>query len=130
MTPWGLRNKLKGALGRPVGPPAIERVGLTFVMPDGSEHAVSCEARYTLVMASQTLDTPIATGCPDGRCGGCLVDVLDNTGLLPPSPAESRVIEEKQIPGGQRLACHTKVGGSGARLRVREVWTIESTRGV
>ena len=130
MTPWGLRARLKGVLGKPTGPPVIEEVSLIFVLPDGREHPTRCEAKYTLVMASQTLDTPIATGCPDGHCGGCLVDVIEGGGLLPPSPAEQRVLTEKQIPATQRLACHAKVGSDGAKVRVREVWTIESTRGL
>lgn len=131
MTPWGLRAKLKSALGRPTrGGPAVEQVDLTFVLPDGREHGTRCEARYTLVMASQTLDTPIATGCPDGHCGTCVVDVIAGGGLLPPSAAEQRVLTEKQVPADQRLACHAKVGSSGAKVRIRQVWTIESTRGV
>jgi ferredoxin len=131
LTPWGLRGRLKSALGRGgtgVTTP-IEQVEVRFVMPDGSEHLVRCEARYTLVMASQTLETPIATGCPDGHCGGCTVEVLDGEGMLPPSPAEARVLAEKQIPANQRLACHAKLGSSGARVAVREVWTMDSTRG-
>ncbi len=130
MTPWGIRAKLKSALGRPTGAPVIEQVALCFVLPDGTEHPTRCEAKYTLVMASQTLDTPIATGCPDGHCGGCVVDVIEGAGLLAPSPAEQRVLTEKKIPADQRLACHAKVGGDGVKVRIREVWTIESTRGV
>lgn len=129
MTPWGLRAKLKSALGRGQPAPADETVSLTLVMPGGQEHTVRCEPRYTLVMASQTLDTPIATNCPDGHCGDCAVDVLDATGLLPATPAEARILEEKKLGSGVRLACHAKVGGSGAKVKVRRVWTMDSVRG-
>lgn len=130
MTPWGIRSKLKAALGRgPSTPAADEQVSLTLVLPDGSEHPVRCEPRYTLSMASQSLETPIGTHCPDGHCGECRVDVIDDTGLLPPSPAEQRILAEKQLGPKVRLACHAKVGGSGAKVKVRHVWTMDSVRG-
>lgn len=129
MTPWGIRNRIKSALGR--GNPAgarDEAFTLTMVLPDGSEHAVRAEHRYTLVMASQTLETPIATGCPDGGCGGCGVDVLDGSGLSEPSENEAKLLLEKAKPG-QRLACHARVVGSGAKVKVTTVWSLDQTRG-
>lgn len=129
MTPFGLRNKLKGILGRPgSGPRVDERVPVTFVTPDGKEQQVLSELRYTLVMASQTLDAPIATGCPDGHCGGCVVDVLDATGIGAPSPAEAKLLAEKPEQG-IRLACHARVVGPGGKIKVREVWSMSSVRG-
>lgn len=129
MTPWGIRNRLKGALGRAPAPSSTPQVELRLVLPDGDEHTVRCEVRYTLVMASQTLETPIATACPDGHCGKCAVDVLDGTGLAPPSPAEQRILTEFSLPADVRLACHAKVAASGAKVRVREVWTMSSVKG-
>ena len=129
MTPWGIRNKLKGALGRAPAPAPTPQVELRLVLPGGDEHTVRCEPKYTLVMASQTLDTPIATNCPDGHCGKCAVDVLDGTGLAPPTPAEQRILTEFNLPTNVRLACHAKVAGSGAKVRVREVWTMSSVKG-
>lgn len=128
MTPWGIRKRIQGVLGKGT-PVASEQVEVRLTLPDGVEHTVRCEARYTLVMASQTLDTPISTDCPDGACGHCAVEVLDGRGLLDPSPAEARIIAEKGL-GAQRLACHAKVGGNGARVKVKRVWTIDSTRGL
>jgi len=133
MTPWGLRNKLKSALGRGGGPSApstSEEIEVRFVLPDGAEKSVRCEPRYSLVMASQTLETPIATGCPDGQCGTCLVDVLDGAGLAAPTSAEQRVMADKGVKPHQRLACHAKVTGPGTRVKVHTVWTMESTRGL
>jgi ferredoxin len=133
MTPFGLRNRLKQALGRgaPASPAAEQSLSVRFVLPDGKEHEVRCEPKYTLVMASQTIDTPIATGCPDGHCGGCNVDVLDGAAALQPaSAAEQKLLDEKWASRpGTRLACHAKVSGSGARVRVHTVWSMDQTRG-
>jgi ferredoxin len=136
VTPWGLRAKLRGAIGgivggRGGGSGEVETVALRLVLPGGQEHEVRCEPRYTLVMASQTLDTPIATGCPDGQCGGCNVDVLEGSdSLLPASPAEQRLLAEKHASrANARLACHAKVVASGAKVKVHSVWSIDSTRG-
>jgi ferredoxin len=127
MTPWNIRSKIKSALGRKE-PVRDETFRLTLVLPDGSAHEVSAEQRYTLVMASQSLETPIATGCPDGGCGGCGVDVLDERGLAPPTDAEAKLLREKGKPG-QRLACHARIVGSGARVKVYSTWSMEQTAG-
>jgi len=137
VTPWGIRSKLRGAVSGLVGgsrggtAPATEQLRVKLLLPDGTEHEVRCEERYTLVMASQTLDTPIATGCPDGQCGGCQVEVLEGAqALLAPSAAEQKLLSEKHAgKANARLACHAKVIGSGARVKVQSVWSMESTRG-
>ena len=128
MTPFGIRNKLKGLLGRPSAERKGERVPLTFITPDGKSTEVLSELRYTLVMASQTLEKPIATGCPDGHCGHCVVEVLDGTGIGEPSPAEAKLLAEKPEKN-IRLACHARVAGPGGKIKVREVWSMDSVRG-
>jgi ferredoxin len=129
MTPWGIRSKIKAALGRG-GTTAKndEQYTLTMVLPDGREQSVNAEKRYTLVMASQSLETPIATGCPDGGCGTCTVDVVDGRGLAEPTEAERKLLAEKAKPG-QRLACHARVIGSGAKVKIGAVWSMDQTRG-
>lgn len=131
MTPWGIRNRIKSALGRAPGAAAEkdDRLDLTIILPDGSSHEVRCEPRYTLVMASQSLETPLATHCPDGHCGNCVVDVLVDQGLSTPTSAESKLLAEKGHRPGQRLACHAKIVGSGAKVRGLSVWTMDSVRG-
>lgn len=129
MTPWGLRARLRKALGRAPAPEERERVTVCFVLPDGSENPVECEPRYSLVMASQTLATPIATGCPDGSCGGCVVEIEEGGGLAAAGAKESALLAEKGIGEGKRLACHARVVGSGARVRVKDVWTMGSVAG-
>lgn len=129
MTPFGIRNKLKTILGRPTtGPRVDERVPITFVTPDGKEQEVLSELRYTLVMASQMLEMPIATGCPDGHCGNCIVDVIDATGISAPTPAEAKMLADKPEKN-IRLACHARVVGPGGKIKVREVWSMSSMRG-
>ncbi len=127
MTPWNLRKRIKSALGR-TEPERDETYTLTLILPDGTAHEVKAEARYTLVMASQSLETPIATGCPDGGCGGCGVDVVDERGLAAPTDAEAKLLREKGKPG-QRLACHARINGSGARVKVLSTWSMEQTAG-
>lgn len=127
MTPFGIRSKLKALVQKPAA--REETHALRLVMPDGREHEVRCEARYTLVMASQTLETPIATHCPDGHCGHCTVTVLDATGLSQPTSAEQKILAEQKAAPNVRLACHAKVVGSGAKVKVDRIWTMDSVRG-
>lgn len=130
MTPFGIRKKIKTFLGVPQtgGATPDPMYKLSFVMPDGKEREVRAEQRYTLVMASQSLETPIATGCPDGHCGNCAVDVISGAGLAPPTEAEAKILAEKAKPG-QRLACHARVIGDGAKVKVYSVWSMDNARG-
>ncbi len=131
MTPWGLRSRIKGLLGGGAGAPAEhEQCTLSMVLPTGAECQVKAEPRYTLVMASQTLETPIATGCPDGACGGCTVEVIDGSGLAAPTAAEQKILDDKWKNNPTwRLACHARISGSGARVKVHSVWSMDTTRG-
>lgn len=131
MTPWGIRKKIKSLVGGgAAGAAQDEQLSLTIVLPDGKEHTVSAEPRYTLVMASQTLETPIATGCPDGACGGCTVEVLDPAGIGQPSAAEQQLLDEKwKDKPNFRLACHARVVGNGGRIKAMSVWSMDTTRG-
>ncbi len=129
MSRFRLRERLKSRLlGR--GAPDD---GPELVLPDGSEHRVRTEPHYTLVMASQTLDTPIHSHCPDGHCGQCQVEVLAGMDALrPPTEAETALLDEHLGPDRDpaiRLACHTRLLGSGARVQVGKVWSIEEATG-
>lgn len=131
MTPFGLRKRLKGLVGRLAGgADADPRFLLRITLPNGQEAQVEAEARYTLVMASQSLETPIATGCPDGQCGGCAVDVLVDAGFSAPTDAERKLLDQKH-PGqpNVRLACHARVTGGGGHIRARQVWSMETVKG-
>ena len=125
-----MRRRLKEWLGGRSEEPVY---AVRFVLPGGEEHETQAEERYTLVMASQTLETPIATGCPDGTCGGCVVDVLSAEGLAPAGAAEVAAFRSgngRDPTAEERLACHARVVGPGVRVRVRKVWTLQDQRGV
>ena len=130
MSRFGIRKRLKGLVGKG-DEPNIVRHQVTFLLPDGNEHVVQAEERYTLAMASQFLPSPIATACPDGQCGQCVVQVLDATGIAPPSDAERAVMDKwhKEPDPQRRLACHARVDGSGAKVRVFQLFDYDSIRG-
>jgi ferredoxin len=103
-----------------------------FELPNGNRETVETEAHYTLHMASQMLETPIEAGCPDGHCGECLVDILQDTGMQALGDRELEVIREqhKRDPEPkERLACHARVLGPGVEVRVRKIWNLEDIRG-
>ncbi len=135
MSRFGIRKRIKKALGRGgAADPKDESFDITLILPDGSEHTLRTEPHYTLVMASQTLDTPIHTFCPDGHCGKCQVDVLaGHDALRPPLDAEKDLLDEvlgKDRDPSVRLACHARVMGPGVKVRVRHTWNIDgATRG-
>lgn len=131
MTPWGIRKKIKGILGGGGGASTSDEVTATLVLPNGREAEVRGEPRYTLVMASQTLETPIATGCPDGTCGNCNVTVLEGgEHLSTPLAAEQKILDDKwKHKPGTRLACHARLQTSGAKVKVHNVWTMDTTKG-
>lgn len=132
MTPFGIRKKLRGLVGRGGGKtPEVVRHAVTFVLPDGLEHTVQAEERYTLAMASQFLPAPIATACPDGQCGHCVVEILDGSGIAEPTDSERKVIEKvhKRYDPKKRLACHARIDGPGARVKVFSLFDYDSVRG-
>jgi ferredoxin len=133
MSRFRLRERLKKRmLGQPAAREDSELVELTLVLPDGTEHTLQTEPHYTLVMASQTLDTPIHAHCPDGHCGDCAVEVLaGHDALRPPTDAEAALLAEHYADraGKIRLACHARLVGSGARIKVATVWNLEDAVG-
>jgi len=130
MTPFGIRNRIKAVLGRSNAPAAtVEQISLEIQLPNGSSQTVRCEAGYTLVMASQSLETPLATNCPDGHCGDCVVDLVEGKGLRVPTQAEQKLIEEKYPGQNVRLACHARIESSGAKVKARRLWTMDQVKG-
>lgn len=150
MTPFGIRKRLKSALGMTPSRAEIVRYPVTYVLPDGSEQVVHAEERYSLLMASEALPAPISTGrraggtCPDGGCAQCRVIILDGTGLSPITDAERRSMEalasgephegRERKPGpavtpDARLGCYARVVGPGARVKVIALFDYDSVRG-
>ena len=149
MSRFGLRNKLKSLLNsQPTS--KYQSYTVTFVLPDGTEKVVEAEERYNLLMASQSLPSPIGTGkraggmCPDGGCGTCQVEVLDSTGLTPMTDSEKQTLDayvagepheghprEPREPYTEltRLGCYTKIVGNGGRVQVKELVNFEKLAG-
>ena len=134
MTPFHIRERLKKLLGRRApGGSTGERFEVEFLLPDGSSHRVETEAHYTLHMASQLLETPIDSPCPDGHCGHCQVRVLDDGGgLAPPTRSEAEILDRElgaDRDPAIRLACHARLKGPGVRIQVLKTWSLDQLRG-
>jgi len=150
MSRFGIRKRLKKALGVGKRRHEIIRYPVTYVLPDGSEHVVQAEEHYSLLMASQALPQPMGTGrraggtCPDGGCAQCRVEVLDPTGLSPITDGERASMQaladgkphegRSREPGPpptptSRLGCYARVVGPGARVQVLELFDYDSVRG-
>jgi ferredoxin len=148
MSRFGLRKKLKGFIKSPK--PTIVRHKIVYILPDGTEQIVEAEERYNILMASQSLPSPIGTGrraggpCPDGGCGSCQVEIIDSTGLTPMTESELETLDSyvagephegrPREPGepyksNTRLACYAKIIGPGARVAVRDLVDFEKLSG-
>jgi len=150
MSRFGIRKRLKSALGMGRRPAQIVRYPITYVLPDGSEQVVQAEEHYSVLMASQALPSPIGTGkraggtCPDGGCASCRIEIIDGTGLSPMTdserasmqaladgkPHEGRPREKgPAITENARLGCYAKILGPGAKVQVLSLFDYDSVRG-
>lgn len=149
-SPLKVRRRLKRMVGIGARKPDIVHFPVVYILPDGTEQEVQVEEHYSLLMASQALPSPISTGrraggtCPDGGCALCRVEILDDSGLSAMVDAEIKSMEalvrgdphesREREPGDailptSRLACHTKVLGPGARVKVHELFDYDSVKG-
>jgi ferredoxin len=150
MSRFGIRKRLKNALGMGRPKREIIRYPLTFVLPDGTEKTVEAEEQYSILMASQVLDAPIGTGrraggtCPDGGCALCRVEIIDETGLNTMTDRERRSMQaladgkphegRDREPGPaptptSRVGCYARIIGPGARVQVLSLFDYDSVRG-
>ena len=150
MTPFGIRKKLKSLLNPDGGRSEIVRHTITLLLPDGVEKVLTTEEHYSILMAADASGITISTGrraggtCPDGHCGLCRLEVLDQTGLSVMKSGEKESLEDHAAgrphegrprePGppltpNTRLGCHAKVLGSGARIQVPALFTMEDIKG-
>ena len=126
MTPFGIRRKLKELLGlgeppKPTTPPR-PKYPVTFVLPDGSDYQVEAKEGDSLVLASGRGPYPISTGCSDGTCGTCCIEVLEGVEML--TQADSYENETKSNNGVAehlRLGCQTAILGEGIKVRIVNV---------
>lgn len=129
MTPFGIRKKLKSLLGldAPKGSTTpkeqeVPNYTVTFVLPDGSSYQARAKEGDTLVMSSNRGPQPIATGCADGSCGTCRVEVLlSHDQLTPETEHERNTKRANNVPGEYRLGCQTGVLGEGIKVRIVNV---------
>jgi ferredoxin len=148
MSRFGIRKRLKKIMDG--GPTEVVCHTVTYVLPDETVQVVSAEEGYNLLMASQTLPAPIGTGrraggpCPDGRCGLCRVEILDDTGISSMTSREQDTLDahvrgdahegsarEPGPPANERtrLACYCRIQASGGRVKVLELFDYTSITG-
>jgi ferredoxin len=127
MTPFGIRKKIKEMLGlsktpKTPPPPPRPKYPVTFVLPDGSDYQAEAKKGDSLVLTSGRGPYPISTGCSDGTCGTCCVEVLEGADML--TPADSHEEDTKKNNGVAeflRLGCQTAVLGEGIKIRIVNV---------
>lgn len=129
MTPFGIRKKLKSLLGLDQPAPSttpkeqeVPTYTVTFVLPDGSSYTAKAKEGDTLVMSSNRGPQPIATGCADGTCGTCRVELLHAHDQLTPETEHERGTKRaNNVPMEYRLGCQTGVLGEGVKVKVINV---------
>ncbi len=123
MTPFGIRKRLKALLGLDAAPapqaPARPTYEVTFECPDGSDYTTTAKEGDSLLLASGRGAQPISSGCTDGTCGTCRVDVLAGADSMSPAgDHEAKTKSDVGVPAEQRLGCHTGIHGPGVRVRI------------
>lgn len=129
MTPFGIRKKLKALLGLDGAPTSsapreqeVPTYTVNFVLPDGSSYDAKAKEGDTLVMSSNRGASPIATGCSDGTCGTCRVEVvLAHDQLTPETDHERATKKANNVPIDFRLGCQTGVLGEGIKVKIVNV---------
>ena len=126
VTPFRIRARLKKLLGGsdPAASPtpSVPRYTVEFELADGSTFQTQAKHEDSLVLASGRGPNPIATGCSDGTCGTCRVEVLaGHDQLTPPTQHELETRASNGVPESERLGCQTLVLGEGVRVRIVNV---------
>ena len=126
MTPFGIRKKLKVllGLGGSSTPKAPERprYTVTFQLPNGEDYQVEAKEGDSLVLASGRGAYPIATGCSDGTCATCRVEVLEGAESLSQADEfETKTKTDNEIDLNLRLGCQTAVLGENLKVRIINV---------
>ena len=128
MTPFGIRKKLKALLGMGGGSssapqaPALPTYEVVFDCPDGSSYTVTAKEGDSLVYAAGRGPQPISTGCTDGTCGTCRVDVVEGgENLTVADGHELKTKADVGVPDAQRLGCQSGVIGAGVRVKITNI---------
>lgn len=130
MTPFGLRRRLKCLIQSLMGggkndTEAVPRPAwpVHFDLPDGTSFTVDAKEGDSLVMVSGRGPQPIDTGCADGTCATCQVEVLSGADQLTAATSgEDATKIENKVPADYRLGCQTAVIGPGVRVRIVHVF--------
>lgn len=130
MTPFGIRRRLKdlirsltGGGSAPPQPPPRPKWPVTFVLPDDTSFTADAKEGDSLVLASGRGPQPIDTGCADGTCATCQVDVLEGADQLTPADGtEEQTKADNKVPAERRLGCQTGVLGPGVKVRIINVF--------
>ncbi|MCK6507367.1 (2Fe-2S)-binding protein [Myxococcota bacterium] len=123
MTPFGIRKKLKSLLGggKSADTGASERPAweVRVTAPDGSDYTVQGKQGETLVTVSGRGAYPIMTGCAEGDCGTCRVEVLAGAGSVSSEGSrEQNTRQTYKVQDGWRLGCQARLEGPGLHLRI------------
>ena len=102
--------------------PERPRYTVTFQLPNGEDFKVEAKEGDSLVLASGRGAYPIATGCSDGTCATCRVEVLEgNESLSQADEFENKTKEDNKIDFNLRLGCQSAVLGSDLKVRIINV---------
>ena len=126
MTPFGLRKKIKAMMGwdnpKPAAAPPRPTYPVTFVLPDGEEYQMQAREGDSLVLTASRSAYPISTGCRDGTCGTCRVELLEGgDGLTTSSEYENSTKNANEIPLSFRMGCQAGVIGHGVKVKIVNV---------
>lgn len=125
-TPFGIRRRIKALLGIQSQAPEradTPKVELVVVGPDGAEQSTKCDVGATLLSASGRLKRPITSGCAEGTCGTCRVEVIEGGELLAEQTGRERAtLKENGYPTSYRLSCRTEMPNPGVvKIRAFEL---------
>ena len=127
MSRFGIRKRIKKMLGwdsgpRPPAAPARPRYPVTFVLPNGTSFEAEAKEGDSLVLTSGRGAYPISTGCSDGTCATCRVEVLEGgEALTSPDKLEINTKQENGIDEAFRLGCQSAVLGPSVKVKIINV---------
>jgi ferredoxin len=127
MTRLGIRNKIKELMGfgssaKPPSAPARPRYPVTFVLPSGESYVAEAKEGDSLVLTSGRGAYPISTGCSDGTCGTCRVEILEGEdSLTSAGEHEQQTKSDNDIPDELRLGCQAAIMSAGVSVKIINV---------
>ena len=126
MTPFGIRKKIKALLGMEkkevVSPPPRPKYKVNFLLANGNTYDVDAKEGDSLVLASGRGPYPIATGCADGTCATCQVEILEGHEVISAEDGHEQSTKQQQgVDSNLRLGCQVAVLGEGVKVKIINV---------